>query len=337
MKRIRAFTLIELLVVVAIIALLISILLPAFNNARDQARCARCMANMKDLNTASNTFAMTHKNRMQLVADTSQMNELPAGERDIYERTMGDVPGDFIKKSIPEIMLWTVALIRESSPGAVRYNRHVPPTGINKNLSHPGWGMAKAQNPQAFAPRFEQLMCPSPVNLINNTYYPNPYPPGSYPYYGYLSYGINQDVCGTTNYGGVRDRDLCWKDGERWKGHRLKGQFDKIYQPSTVAMFADCGTDSPGIGYEICLLSTEGDTIVGPLLEHMDYNDKMDRLPWKRHRGGSVNVAYADGHAGFAKKVPRQPTVAGELNYGYLPATRVSPYRTGSFPKPSGY
>ncbi len=52
MNRKRGFTLIELLVVIAIIALLMAILIPALNGAREQGKRAACLHNLKGLGLA---------------------------------------------------------------------------------------------------------------------------------------------------------------------------------------------------------------------------------------------------------------------------------------------
>ena len=58
----RAFTLVELLVVIGIIALLVSILLPSLNKAREAAKTLQCLSNLRQFGQANAIYAAQFKN-----------------------------------------------------------------------------------------------------------------------------------------------------------------------------------------------------------------------------------------------------------------------------------
>src|SRR5262245_26627655 len=65
----RGFTLVELLVVIAMIGLLVALLLPAIQAARESARRSQCQNNLKQLGLALNSYAEMKKKYPNGVAD----------------------------------------------------------------------------------------------------------------------------------------------------------------------------------------------------------------------------------------------------------------------------
>ena len=65
-RKRKGFTLIELLVVVAIIALLVSILVPSVQQARELAERVRFAANVKSICLAMNLYAEDNNNTFLL-------------------------------------------------------------------------------------------------------------------------------------------------------------------------------------------------------------------------------------------------------------------------------
>jgi prepilin-type processing-associated H-X9-DG protein len=325
------------LVVVAIIALLISILIPSLSQARDQARSAKCLANMRDMATGVNTFAATHKNRFQLVtggggpgggpqpgpyASSGPLAD-PDRSRYAYEPLLPAKQGR-------ALMVWPLVLLREAG------NRELK---RNSDWGEDGLAAATANKTQLYDG--EVLRCPADEAEIASPVYPRS--PSNDLYYGFLSYAINEDIVGDRT--DQANLPPVWKEGirgmEPGAGERLQGNIDRVVRPQEVLLFVDSGADAAESGEaaaENLVLSGGGNPNDpnnygpprGPLLEH--FERAYGRLPFDRHRRGSLNVTYADGHGSFVKRTTN--TVSDPLlpNYSYLPRTRISPYNSGQFP-----
>jgi prepilin-type N-terminal cleavage/methylation domain-containing protein len=76
-ERTRAFTLVELLVVVAVVALLMSLLLPAFGRAREQSKLIYCKNNMRSFWTGILAYALDNRDRVPLMEDVNVDNGHP--------------------------------------------------------------------------------------------------------------------------------------------------------------------------------------------------------------------------------------------------------------------
>lgn len=318
--RVAGFTLIEVLVVVAIIALLISILLPSLSAARDQARSAKCLANMRDMATGVMTFAQTHKNRFQLVTGGNALPGLDAYAlagpradpgRSIYAYESGPLPPG---KQGPALLSWPVVLLREAG---------------NRLRRNADWGVAASDRHEAKGQvrEYEQMICPADNIKVGTPVYP--YRPDGGWWFGALSYAINEDVAGDDRETG--GGTYCFANGQTNGGARLRGHLDKIVRASEVLLIVDGGTDS---GTETdtgnLVLSKEA---AGPYLEFCS-KQWPRRVPDKRHMKGGLNIAYADGHGGSVQRIPgkyprNHPLVT---QHAYLPRARVSPYNVGALP-----
>jgi len=100
MKKTNAFTLVELLVVVSIIAILLAILMPSLQAARNQARRIVCGSNVKQMGLGLVTYANQNDNKMPSHQKTAYIYlwDIATPTIDAIARQLGAKDPNSIKK-----------------------------------------------------------------------------------------------------------------------------------------------------------------------------------------------------------------------------------------------
>ncbi|EAQ81173.1 DUF1559 domain-containing protein [Blastopirellula marina] len=173
MQKQRGFTLVELLVVIAIIGVLIALLLPAVQQAREAARRMQCTNNLKQLGLALHNYHDTYGSFVYRKGGTNS----PSGETDYDLSNFGRRSG-FISL-LP--FLEQSALWDQIKSGGT----NLPNTADHRNPEGPsGWQAGWA----GWRDAPDLLVCPSDAGVPDNS--------GAYNSYGFV---IGDRMDGATN------------------------------------------------------------------------------------------------------------------------------------------
>lgn len=140
----RGFTLVELLVVIGIIALLISILLPALKKVKEQANTVKCMANMRQVMQACMMYASEYKNNLPI----------PPSVND----TMANVNSTNPKPWYHNSLMYYISTKAPGGMGVIRYD-----AGAFWKFLSPGFASAGVNDPEKDGSRIlsQVMSCPT--------------------------------------------------------------------------------------------------------------------------------------------------------------------------------
>jgi len=255
----RAVSLVELLVVIGIIAILISVLLPALSRAREQANSVKCLANLRGMHQAALMHANDHQGFMPAAGEFTQhalgIDNTPLGLGDPQMKRYLYL----VESGTPRLLPLPLAL--------ATYMGHRPRFADLAGI----WQIAERGDVR------QLFQCPSqdPATILAADTVIDGGIGETMPVY--MSYAFNAAFLGRTRHS---------------YGMAPAGQLSRVHRPAEVFLFADANAVDAlgGPSYGVFDQYTAEETLADQLAW------RQAGLDFARHRG-RINVLFLDGHA----------------------------------------
>lgn len=271
-RKRAAFSLVELLVVVGIIAVMISILLPALAAARRSAQQIKCAVNLRTIGQAVNMFVNEHRGYAQLAGTL-----WPYSGSTLLPCTPANL-GDASRQRYIYFNQGSGEMIPAAFPAAVA------PYIASQQVRSDTWQDAEADI--STGPIRDAFLCPADEATLEQSYPVQWWlkqETNGHGAEGWSSYGFNSEVLG---WGGNGDGSGCVNHS------RLRAHLTAVPYPSDTMLFCDATNTS----FEIWIHGAPqslGDVYTGGT-NGAAGSGIFDGI---RHHG-SMNILYVDGHVG---------------------------------------